>query len=67
MTRQRAAIYARVSRSRIAERVQAGLARARKQGKRLGRPRSIRLYTSGPKVQREASGCARLYIEGYLI
>ena len=36
------AALAEFERSRIAERVQAGLARARKQGKRLGRPRLTR-------------------------
>ncbi len=36
-------------RARIAERVTAGLARARKQGKRLGRPRAARLPVALPK------------------
>jgi DNA invertase Pin-like site-specific DNA recombinase len=37
---------AEFERARIAERVQAGLQRARAQGKRLGRPRKVRLATA---------------------
>ena len=43
------AALAEFERSRIAERVQAGLARARKQGKRLGRPRLTRPPADLPK------------------
>ena len=43
------AALAEFKRSRIAERVQAGLARARKQGKRLGRPRIVRPPMTLPK------------------
>ena len=42
------AALAEFERSRIAERVQAGLARARKQGKYLGRPRLTRRPTDLP-------------------
>ena len=40
---------AEFERARIAERVKAGLARARKQGKRLGRPRVSNAATTLPK------------------
>ena len=43
------AALAEFERARIAERVQAGLARARKQGKRLGRPRAARPAVHLPK------------------
>ena len=43
------AALAEFERSRIAERVQAGLTRARKQGKRLGRPRLTRPPMNLPK------------------
>ena len=43
------AALAEFERSRIAERVQAGLARARKQGKRLGRPRLARPPVALPR------------------
>ncbi len=43
------AALAEFERARIAERVRAGLARARKQGTRLGRPRLTRLPCALPK------------------
>ena len=43
------AALAEFERSRIAERVHAGLARARRQGKRLGRPRLTRLPAQLPR------------------
>ncbi len=54
------AALAEFERSRIAERVQAGLARARKQGKHLGRPRLTRPPTDLPvrmTVRQAADAC----------
>jgi hypothetical protein len=48
-------VFAEFERSIIAERVSAGLARARAEGKRLGRFR----YRPGSRLQRPASGFAR--------
>ena len=49
------AALAEFERARISERVKAGLARARKQGKRLGRPRLRRTSTAKGLTVRQAA------------
>ena len=72
------ATFAQFERSLIAERVKAGMARAKKQGKRLGRPRAVNgewaailpLIQNGTLSQRQAAsrlGVSKTTIHGLLV